>query len=146
MKDNYGTRKPIETILEENEIKILEVLEIISEASENGLIIIVEGKRDKKALESLGIHGKIIILNERNKRLVDQAEKILNECISKEILILFDFDREGVRLYKELKLYLNGANIKVREDLRLKLKHTMKDIRCIEELIRIRRKIYEWEE
>ncbi len=61
-----------------------------------------------------------------------------------EILILFDFDKEGIRLTKELSMYLKGSKIKIREDLRLLIRQNIKDIRCIEELIRIQRKIDAW--
>ena len=108
-------------------------------------MIIVEGKRDKKALQVLGIRGKIIILNVKNQRLIDRAEQIIQENVKSEVLILFDFDKAGIELTRRLTKYLEAKRVRVRQDLRIKLRRNIKDLRCIEELIRIQRKIEAWE-
>lgn len=67
--------------------------------------IVVEGENDIIALNTLGIHGKIIPLN--------SGLSILNLCdtIAKkwnEIIILTDWDRQGGRLCKRIIDNLQG--------------------------------------
>jgi 5S rRNA maturation endonuclease (ribonuclease M5) len=60
-------------------------------------LIIVEGKKDKIALNSLGIKNIITI----NKPLYKLTEEISSK--TKECIILTDLDKEGKRLYHKLK-------------------------------------------
>jgi 5S rRNA maturation endonuclease (ribonuclease M5) len=70
-------------------------------------LIIVEGKRDKKALKSLGMKD-IIAINGRPLYMV--AEIALKD--KKEIVILTDFDKKGRDIEKRLKnlLQKHGKN------------------------------------
>lgn len=70
-------------------------------------LIIVEGKRDEKALKSLGLKD-IIAINGRP--LYEVAEIALRG--KKEIVILTDFDRRGMEIGKKLKdlLQRQGKN------------------------------------
>lgn len=54
-------------------------------------LVIVEGVKDKRALESLGFSN----VNFLNKNLIEFCEGFCE----KEVLILTDLDREGKKLY-----------------------------------------------
>jgi 5S rRNA maturation endonuclease (ribonuclease M5) len=70
---------------------------------EKDSLVIVEGKKDKKALEALGF-SKVLILN---KPLYEIVESI-NE---KKVLLLTDLDKKGKQIYSKLKKDLNKRGI-----------------------------------
>jgi 5S rRNA maturation endonuclease (ribonuclease M5) len=96
--------KPSEEIKNAIE-KILALIE-----KEKASLIIVEGKKDKAALEELGLSNIIII----NKPLYEIVEKIN----AKRVLVLTDLDKEGKQLYAKLKKDLNKLGITVDDRLR----------------------------
>lgn len=75
--------------------------------------VIVEGKRDKKVLYSLGLK-KITTIN---KGIYETAEKVKD----KEVLILTDFDKEGKQIAKKLNLFLLSLGCKVDKESRRKI-------------------------
>lgn len=84
--------------------KIREVLHYLHEI--NKLIpIIVEGKRDKKALEKIGFDGEIITLHS-GKSIYEFAENISNRF--EKVVLLFDWDQKGEELYAKIGEHLNG--------------------------------------
>lgn len=77
-------------------------------------IVIVEGIKDKMALNKLGFK-RIIVLNENGKSIkekIEEIEKIANESKSK-VCILTDFDKKGKKLYLQLKAELSVRNVKL---------------------------------
>ena len=68
---------------------------------------IVEGKRDKKALNMLGI-SKVIVLNKSLYKIVEQIS-----AQYKEIVIFTDLDKEGKQLYGKLKPQLEAHGVKI---------------------------------
>ena len=83
---------------------------------ENKIVpIIVEGEKDKLALEKLGVNGVIISVN-RGVSLIDFCDRIAKKY--KEIIILTDWDRRGGYLCSTIKRNLEGrvkCNIFYRE-------------------------------
>jgi len=69
-------------------------------------LIIVEGKKDKAALEKLGITDVVALLR---KPLFSFIESINAE----EVIILTDLDPEGKKLYNVLKQGLQEKGIKI---------------------------------
>ncbi len=67
---------------------------------------IVEGIKDKKALEALGFKN-IIVLNSR------PIYKVVEGIKSKEVMILTDLDKEGKKLYSQLSEELSRNGIKI---------------------------------
>ncbi|MFW9854384.1 MAG: toprim domain-containing protein [Candidatus Thorarchaeota archaeon] len=61
-------------------------------------IIIVEGTRDRKTLQKLGIFNLILV---KGGKSVDEVVDLING--DKRIIILTDFDKEGKRLRREFK-------------------------------------------
>ena len=107
---------------------IIESLNLSTEA------ILVEGKRDTKALEDLGCTRPIIELN-NGKSLLSTVESLVELYSSKSFIILTDWDRTGNILAEKLKRYGESCdlvpNMIVRDELIL---IGSKDITCVEEL------------
>jgi 5S rRNA maturation endonuclease (ribonuclease M5) len=92
--------------------------------------IIVEGKKDKAALESLGFKK---ILDISGKSFETIAEKLKNE---KSASIMADFDREGNKKSSQLITFLSKSGIIAGTSLRKKIK-SLFNIQKIEELSQI---------
>lgn len=71
-------------------------------------LVIVEGKKDKEALEKLGI--KSIQLHKTNNSLNERVELFSK---SKECILLFDLDRAGRKLHAKIKESLQRLGVKV---------------------------------
>jgi len=80
--------------------------------------IIVEGKKDKIALENLGC-SNVIMLNGNNAGLFRIVEKLPENC--REAVILTDLDKKGKQLYHRIKKILTSNKIKVDDRFRLYL-------------------------
>lgn len=80
--------------------------------------IIVEGKKDKLALENLGC-SKIITLNGEKAGLYNLIEKLPVNC--KEAVILTDLDKKGKQLYHRIKKILTMNKIKIDDRFRIYL-------------------------
>jgi 5S rRNA maturation endonuclease (ribonuclease M5) len=79
-------------------------------------IIVVEGKRDIKALAVLGITN-VVSLDAPLFKVVERiAENIANT--DKKIVILTDLDAEGRKLYHELSIHFQRLGIKVDDRFR----------------------------
>jgi dTMP kinase len=83
-----------------------EELEKLKQAS-NEKIIVVEGIKDKKALQSLGIKN-IKVLKKHLYLFAEHIEKKKKQCV-----LLLDLDKEGKKLYAKLNHYLNQLGIKI---------------------------------
>ena len=82
---------------------------------DGGVALVVEGKRDKEALELLGFGSStVFVLNK--KPLYAVAEEIAAGC--KEAVILTDLDAEGKKLYGRLNAMLQHLGVKVDNSLR----------------------------
>jgi 5S rRNA maturation endonuclease (ribonuclease M5) len=77
-------------------------------------IVIVEGKRDKRALENLGIHNTVPI---NGKPLIEIVQQVADMGTVK-VIILTDFDREGRRIARKLDLLLKKYGIHPNSRLR----------------------------
>lgn len=96
----------------------LQLHEFIAKIIDDNSIVIVEGIKDKKALEDLGINN-IIVLNKRPLYAVvekvatvyDKAKKLTRERIS--VLILTDLDTEGKKLYGKLNSGLQNFGVRI---------------------------------
>ena len=102
----------------------------ILEENKNGAVIIVEGRKDYKALRKLRVTGRVMMLNTigYGKLLDYLEEKRINKAI-----ILTDFDSEGELEAFKLNKLLKRTGITVLESLRINLKKSL-FISKIEEL------------
>ena len=85
-----------------------ELKEFLLELRNSNKLIIVEGPKDKKALASLGI-TYVDLLNK--KAIFEVIEDVAK--ITKEVIILTDFDKKGKELYGKLNSGLQKYGIKV---------------------------------
>ena len=76
----------------------------LNNESKNGSLVVVEGKRDVRALRSIGFIGKILMLCHNNNfdRFISEAGKY------HKIILLLDLDSEGRSLTKKAAILLEG--------------------------------------
>lgn len=86
-------------------------------ASEESAIVLVEGKRDRKALTDLGYEGKIIT---KASLVPSRVERSLNGARS--VVILTDMDKEGRKLASTYVSYLRPRGIRPHLEQRRRLK------------------------
>lgn len=85
----------------------------INKIKNSKILVIVEGKKDRKALESLGI-----------KNIVELSKKPLFEIIenisisNKDCIILTDLDKKGKELYGKLNSGLQKHGVRVDDKFR----------------------------
>lgn len=99
-------------------IKKDELLREIEKLRKSKSLIIVEGKKDKTALEQIGLKN-VFILNENCKSIFVKIEEIIarrEKC--EECIILTDFDKEGKKLYNFVKNELLQRGVKMNNKLR----------------------------
>lgn len=107
------------------------VLEIIKEKNRK-VPVIVEGKKDVKALRRLGFKGRIIKI--KTSRTVFRIIENLRET-NDEVIILTDWDRAGSRLFYRIKRACKANILSFNPDLREQLiKYTKTDIKDVESL------------
>jgi 2,5-diamino-6-(ribosylamino)-4(3H)-pyrimidinone 5'-phosphate reductase len=80
--------------LKEKEEKFLKIMDSLSKESNNGIPILVEGKKDVRTLRNLGIKGLIITIKTRGKTFLDVISKI-KKLEAKKVILLLDFDKRG---------------------------------------------------
>ena len=107
-------------------LKTDNIKEEISKIKQNNYLVIVEGKKDKKALNELGITNVIFL---KNKPIFEIIESING----KDIVILTDLDSEGKKLFNKLRHQLQRRGVKLHNKLRNLLFKTK--LRHIEGLI-----------
>lgn len=124
-------RAPAQVRFEE----LQKLIQRLSDEAENGSVIVVEGVRDKKSLESMGIRGRIVCIQSSRRSTFSFAEQLDGE---KNVIILMDFDRQGVYLANRLSRVLNSQSIHANVVLWRELRGlTRSDLRSIEELPRL---------
>jgi 2,5-diamino-6-(ribosylamino)-4(3H)-pyrimidinone 5'-phosphate reductase len=100
--------------------------------SERGGVIVVEGLRDRESLRNMGVTGRILCLQSSRKNtdgFVAELEDV------RDVVVLTDFDREGVFLAKRLTKILNSQNFHANLVLWRELRQlTRSHVRSIEEL------------
>ncbi len=99
-------------------------------------LIIVEGKKDQKALVSLKVKN---IFNLNNKPLYKVVEEVAE--LTKEAIILTDLDSEGRKLYSFLRKYLEKNGVKIDKQFREFLMNNTKIV-CIESIDNFFEKMY----
>ena len=122
------------THLKDRVEKIELLLTKLSEESERGKPIIVEGKKDSEALQALGANGPILMLKTGGKSFLQTTEKI-EAFGADEVILLLDFDRRGTEGTKHLQESLERGKIKVNVKFWREL-HSLvgREVSCIESL------------
>lgn len=108
-----------------------DILEQIKNKNEN-VPVIVEGKKDLKALRKLGLKGKIIKIK-TNNTIFHIIENLRGKY--EEVIILTDWDTTGARLYHKIKRACKANGIDYNEWIRKRLiKYVWGEIKDIESL------------
>ncbi len=89
----------------------MDVDDYVDKINDKNLLVIVEGKKDRIALEGLGIK-RILEINP------SAWYKVIDLIDEKEVVILTDLDKEGKRLYSVLKDRLQRKGVKVNDKFR----------------------------
>ncbi|MHA1925260.1 MAG: toprim domain-containing protein [Candidatus Thorarchaeota archaeon] len=119
--------------LRENEKSLIKLIQKLD--NYEGIIVVVEGKRDEHILRSLGMHAPIVKTQHglpRPELLDDIASRAGNDG---QVLILTDFDDEGIEICKFIEKGLELKRIRVLQGLRLEIRKAMGNWRCIEEMV-----------
>ncbi len=89
-------------ILEKLE-RIQQALTNLREESAEGILIVVEGKKDAQALRDLGVSGPIVTVKTGGKSFAQSLSEIELTGAS-QVILLLDFDRrgrQGIRKFRE---------------------------------------------
>jgi len=104
MRMQFGEMRPKgDEELYENFRKVVEGL--ASETSEK-VVVLVEGARDEKVLRLMGYRGRVIYLSRLREKLEAAGEL-------EKIILLLDFDREGMKNMKKLSMILTSMGYKI---------------------------------
>jgi 5S rRNA maturation endonuclease (ribonuclease M5) len=102
----------------------LELFErVMEELASEPFPVIVEGKKDKKALESFGVKNTVLIHT-------GTLQKLAETTTSKKVIIMTDYDRRGEILRKTLSELFKNEGINVDLEYR-------KRIRCLTGFINV---------
>lgn len=94
----------------ENFIKMVEELKDIA--------VIVEGRKDAKALENLGLHDIIPINGMPLPEFASRVARHIAGTAAREVIILTDFDKKGRELERRLEALLRSHNVRANARLR----------------------------
>lgn len=128
MQDNRNSIRPKGTY----DIEALEeLISALLEASQQGVAIIVEGRRDMMALRSLGISGPVIMASSRS--ILTMAEDAARQF--QEIVVLTDWDKKGEEMATQIEQHLRwspcSANMEIRSRLKRLVKKEIKDVESL---------------
>ena len=93
--------------------KIEELNFFIDEIKNSNVLVIVEGKKDKIALEKLGINNITELSKKPLFQVVEEISGFNDECI-----ILTDLDKKGKEIYGKLNSNLQKHGVKVNNKFR----------------------------
>ena len=89
--------------------KLQKLVNMLNEESDNGAVVVVEGKRDVNALASVGFKGNVVTLNNFRgiNRLVESLER------TSKVILMLDMDRKGKHLTHKILTLLQykGNNV-----------------------------------
>src|SRR3989338_5410082 len=97
-----------------------EIKHFIDKIISSNILVIVEGKKDKIALQKLGLNNIIELSKKPIFQIVEDIANSNDECV-----ILTDLDKEGKQLYSKLNSNLQKNGVKINNKFREFLfKHT----------------------
>ena len=90
-----------------------EFYNLVQKIIDSNTKIIVEGKKDREALQKLGIRNIIELSKKPLFHIVEEVSQKNNECI-----ILTDLDKKGKEIYGKLNSDLQKHGVKIDNELR----------------------------
>lgn len=128
MKTSKDVFLPLSTKIERKLKALTEILEKLAKEASRGVPIVVEGRKDREAIERLGIKGRVVEVKSSRQVVVD----VLDEVSGGEVILLVDFDRDGVELAKHIISYLESEGVKVDStywrEIRALVRRDVKDV------------------
>ncbi|MCK9566337.1 MAG: topoisomerase [Methanothrix sp.] len=110
-----------------------ELIASLLDASCQGAVIIVEGRRDLQALRALGLPGPVIMASRRSA--LDLAEDAARSF--PQIILLTDWDDKGDEMCKTIERHLRSVGSRPDSEIRSRLKKLVKkEIKDVESLSR----------
>jgi len=111
-----------------------EVLESVQRvADETPAPVLVEGRRDERALTRLGIEAETVRISGNGRSLAETAERVSRRY--EEAILLTDWDTEGNALKSKMKPLLESHGVVPRTTYRKRLRDlTAKEIHDVESL------------
>jgi 5S rRNA maturation endonuclease (ribonuclease M5) len=120
--------------LRDNERSLIELVRSL-DTKYDGLIVVVEGKRDTKVLRDLGLKAPIVRTQSKLPRY-RMIEQIATKAgTNGQVLILTDFDQEGTETCNLIEQGLQPTGVKTLKGVRVKIRKLMGNWRCIEEMV-----------
>lgn len=123
-------------------LKLCEYVEFLNSESKSGSLVVVEGRKDLKALRSIGFEGDVLLFN--NFRGITHFVDTMS-IRKRKVILLLDMDREGKVLTSKL---LGQMKSRCRHD-DLRCKHRLAQItkgriKHIEELLSFSKRMNPW--
>lgn len=92
--------------------EVEEIIGLLDKVRERNLLVVVEGLKDRRSLEKLGITNILTL----KKPLYAVVEEIASKA--EEVVLLTDLDLEGKKLYRVLSIDLQKHGVKINNALR----------------------------
>jgi 5S rRNA maturation endonuclease (ribonuclease M5) len=96
------------------------LIRVLRELDESGKPILVEGKRDKAALERIGVKNRIFLINLTPDELCKRVSNVADEAV-----ILTDFDEAGEKLGKRIEEALHSYSVLPNTEVRRKMRYLL---------------------
>jgi len=111
-----------------------QVWQAVRKVRDRGWLVLVEGKKDKRALEECGLSN----IKTLDKPLYAIVEEVA--ASEKEVVVLTDLDKEGRKLYARLASDLQQRGVTIHNELRELLFRTkLRQIEGLQTYLRNRR-------
>lgn len=103
---------------------------VLNELAESDAVVLVEGKRDKNALERIGIRNRIMVINMSPDEVSERVSRVADKAV-----VLTDFDDAGEELRCRVEEALRSYNVSPNTEVRKRL-HYLLGVRNFEEIER----------
>ena len=122
------------TRLREKREKLDQLLAILADEAVKGKPIVVEGKKDVRALQELGVNGTVLTVKTGGKSFLEASMEI-EKLGADTVILLLDFDRRGKEWTARLKRDLERTRIRADTRFWGKLQALVgREIQCVESL------------
>lgn len=97
--------------------RLFKIMEDIKKDSLSGATVLVEGRHDAYLLRSIGVTNVLTM------RSINSLIRWAEQNAGSILILLMDFDKEGIMLTKKIKSSLSGMSVKVDTSYHSELMH-----------------------
>jgi 5S rRNA maturation endonuclease (ribonuclease M5) len=97
--------------------------EFLARSKDDSTVIVVEGERDRRSLQRLGVSGRVVLFH--SGRGLSQLTRALAKP-GQRVVVLTDWDREGGHLAHRLTELLVAEGVQVDVDFRRRLARALR--------------------